>query len=149
MLIAEQQVKTKPCASPTPHFTSYYRTHGTKPTVFYTVELTVDSKPTLFHTVAAKTHARSHGGRKNPRPFIRWELEPTPVHTIVGAGLSHMGMCKRPNATECALVFISTRCYGRLHRASGARTARALAPRAAFSAKSRRFSGQLMPDRGP
>ena len=64
-------------------------------------------------------------------------------------GLSHMGMCKRPNVTEYALVFISTRCYGRLHRASGARTARALAPRAAFSAKSRRFSGQLMPDRGP
>ena len=63
--------------------------------------------------------------------------------------LSHMGMCKRPNVTEYTLVFISTGCYGRLHRASGARTARALALRATFSARSRRFSGQLMPERGP
>ena len=60
--------------------------------------------------------------------------------------LSHMGMCKRPNVTEYTLVFISTGCYGRLRRASGARTARALALRATFSANSRRFSGQLMPD---
>jgi hypothetical protein len=66
-------------------------------------------------------------------------------------GLSHMGMgmCKRPDVTEYALVFISTRCYGRLRRASGARAARALALRSTFSAKSRRFSGQIMPDQGP
>ena len=64
-------------------------------------------------------------------------------------GLSHMGMCKRPNVTEYTLVFIGTGCYGRLCRASGARTARALALRAASSAKFRRFSGQLMPLRGP
>ena len=63
--------------------------------------------------------------------------------------LSHMGMCKRPNVTEYTLVFISTGCYGRLRRASGTRTARALALRAVFSAKFRRFSGQLMPERGP
>ena len=64
-------------------------------------------------------------------------------------GLSHMGMCKRPDVTEYTLVFISTGWYGRLRRASGARTARALALRATFSAKFRRFSGQLMPERGP
>jgi hypothetical protein len=50
-------------------------------------------------------------------------------------------MCKRPDVTEYTLVFISTGCYGRLRRASGARTARALALRATFSAKFRRFSG--------
>jgi hypothetical protein len=53
------------------------------------------------------------------------------------------------HVTEYTLVFISTGCYGRLRRASGARTARALALRATFSAKFRRFSGQLMPERGP
>jgi hypothetical protein len=63
-------------------------------------------------------------------------------------GLSHRGMCKRPNVTDHALLFISTGCYRRLSRASGAPTARALALRAAFSAKFRRFSGSAARSEG-
>jgi hypothetical protein len=49
-------------------------------------------------------------------------------HRICG-GLSPMCMCKRPHVTDHALVFISTGCYGRLSRVSGARTARAPGPK--------------------